>query len=201
MTGFADFQGFLVSRVSCSTAGMVAYRSNPAEHLLWAFNARYRLRSWPTPCCCLSRYPVLCGKFRRAAQLGLSHRCRRHRCARRLASRCHRPACGARRQHHRRTAQHQLRQHRRTDTSPFRPLPGACSDRPSADHRLDHRHDIAVFSASRNGSDVNGRSCNTRLLCSGGTGTQRATVTEFAVLNGCGRHRLANSSPYPILIE
>jgi calcium/proton exchanger cax len=40
-----------------------------------------------------------------------------------------------------------------------------------------------------------------RLLCSGGTGTQRVTVTEFAVLNGCGRHRLANSSPYPILIE
>jgi hypothetical protein len=79
--------------------------------------------------------------------------------------------------------------------------PGAYSDRSSADHRLDHRHDIAIFSASRNGSDVNGRSCNTRLLCSGGTGTQRATVTEFAVLNGCGRHRLANSSPYPILIE
>jgi len=102
MTGFADFQGRLVSRVSCSTAGMVAYRSNPAEHLLWAFNARYRLRSWPTPCCCLSRYPVLCGTFRRAAQLGLSHRCRRHRCARRLASPRHRPAGGARRQHHRR---------------------------------------------------------------------------------------------------
>jgi len=35
----------------------------------------------------------------------------------------------------------------------------------------------------------------------GGTGTQRATVTEFAMLNDCGRHRLANSSPYPILIE
>jgi hypothetical protein len=68
-------------------------------------------------------------------------------------------------------------------------------------HIFDHRLDIAASRHLETAATLTGGAAIQRLLCSGGTGTQRVTVTEFAVLNGCGRHRLANSSPYPILID
>jgi hypothetical protein len=127
MSGFQDFQGFLVSRALVPSRVSPAYCLNRAEHfglgLQRGIGCGHGLRA---AALCPAIPSLAVARRCAGCRVGFPHRCRRHHCARRLDQACHRPV-------------------ERAGSTIGGPHLRAYSDHLGTDYRLDHRHGYAVY--------------------------------------------------------